>query len=103
MSIEKQYDKNKLSLKIIFKGDFNYLSFSDFREAYSSDDAKSAENIIIDFKETNKIDSSALGMLLQMQEHLGKNDREIQIINCNEKIKKILEITHFKTKFNIQE
>ena len=47
------------------------------------------------------MDSSALGMLLAMQLHLNKLDGEIHIINANNEVGRILEITHFDQKFSI--
>ena len=48
------------------------------------------------------IDSSALGMLLNLQSALNKKDNEITIVNCNEVISKILTITNFSNKFNVE-
>lgn len=52
-------------------------------------------------RKTDTVDSSALGMLLNMKKYLNKEDGEIHIINCNKFVGKILDITNFKKKFSI--
>jgi anti-anti-sigma regulatory factor len=47
------------------------------------------------------MDSSALGMLLNMKKYLNKQDREIRITNCGPTLKKILLIARFDKKFAI--
>jgi len=101
MPIEARYDDDEKKLVIRVNTKFDFTLLNEFRQAYSNDNAKSAE-IVIDLRSTPTIDSSALGMLLSMQEHLGKKDTEISIVNCNEDVMKIFNITHFDNKFTIK-
>ena len=87
---------------IFVKGDFNFLLLNEFREAYSNEDALQARKHIVDLEKTDTIDSSALGMLLNMQRHLEKDDCEITLINPNPVVQKIFNITHFGKKFSIE-
>lgn len=82
-------------------GDFNFALLHEFKKSYGTDEASSAKNIVVDMRETNTVDSSALGMLLNMKDDLNKKDGEIHIINCNKFVGNILEITNFKKKFSI--
>lgn len=82
-------------------GDFSFSLLSEFKKSYSTEEATSAKNIIVDMRMTDTVDSSALGMLLNMQKYLNKADGEIHIINCNKFVGNILEITNFKKKFSI--
>ena len=101
MTIEAAFTENDEMLVISIKGAFDFPMLNDFRRAYSGDFDNSTK-IVIDMRDTLSINSSALGMLLNMQRHLNKNDGEISIINCNEVVQKIFKITHFNKKFNIE-
>ncbi|MCW8901172.1 MAG: STAS domain-containing protein [Gammaproteobacteria bacterium] len=101
MSVETRLSNDGV-YTISIKGDFNFLLLNEFRDAYSSKESLSAKKHIVDLAKTETIDSSALGMLLNMQRHLEKGDCEINIINCNAVVQKIFNITHFGKKFNIE-
>ncbi|MCR8923963.1 STAS domain-containing protein [Dasania sp. GY-MA-18] len=78
---------------------FNFDSVEQFREAYTD---KNAETYIVDFRATEYMDSSGLGMLLNMRRYLTeKNISTIKLINCRPQIKKVLIISRFESKFII--
>ncbi len=99
-SVNSVYHEDDVTLRIAIRGRFDFSMLAEFREAYGRIEAK-AQNVIIDMTHTETIDSSALGMLLNMQRHLNKGDREIRIINCNEDVRNIFDITRFDRKFDI--
>jgi len=101
MTIGIKYHDDGKKLIISVKRKFDFTLLNEFRQAYSNDTAMSAE-IVIDLRSTSTLDSSALGMLLNMQEYLGKKDGEITIINCNADVMKVFNITHFENKFTIK-
>jgi len=95
-AISVQRQENEYIIKIEGRFDFNLLQ--EFREAYSElkdEDLK----YIVDLSSTEYVDSSALGMLLNMKNHLGSADQEIEIRNCQPNLKKIFSIAHFDSKF----
>lgn len=102
MSIETRLSEKNSVLTISIVGDFNFLLLNEFRNAYNNGDASKAGKIIVDLRQTLSIDSSALGMLINMQRHLNKPNGDIRIINCNDVVRKIFQITHFEKKFNIE-
>jgi len=99
MSVETVYSDNDETLTIRIKGVFNFSIMNEFRQAYSSKIPASAK-IIIDLRENTTLDSSALGMLLAMKEHLKRENGDIRIINSNPVVMKIFEITHFGKMFS---
>lgn len=101
MTVEYAFTENKDILLIKIKGMFDFSMLSGFREAYSCD-INNKTKVIIDLRETSSINSSALGMLLNMQRHLDRADGDIDIINCNQVVKKVFSITHFDKKFKIE-
>ncbi|NVK39468.1 MAG: STAS domain-containing protein [Gammaproteobacteria bacterium] len=83
---------------ITINGRFDFNILQEFRDAYSDKDAGSGK-FVINLAGTEYIDSSALGMLLNMKNHLGSEDRAIEIINCQPNLMKIFTIAHFDRKF----
>ena len=87
-------------LTLVINGKFDFSILNEFREAYSAVDARHAR-VVVNFHKVTSIDSSALGMLLNMQRTLDKADSEIALINCTQDVKKILQIVRFDKKFSI--
>ena len=100
MNVNTAFSQDNEVYTIAIDGSFDFNSLNNFREAYTEDNIKTAK-VVIDMRKTSTIDSSALGMLLNMQRHLNKADGEISIVNCNPIVAKIFAITHFGKKFNI--
>ncbi len=71
-----------------------------FRHAYEA--AGTPKQLCIDFRDTSFIDSSALGMLINMKKYFGNNCPEIKLINCGEYITKILMISRLDKMFVIE-
>ena len=101
MTIETKLSEDGKLLVIRIKGNFDFTMLNEFRQTYC-DVAKGVNNYMVDMRDTSTIDSSALGMLLNMKRHLNLQDGEIKIINCNPTVKKVLRITNFNKKFSIE-
>lgn len=101
MSIEASFTDDDEILIIAIKGKFDFSMLSEFRQSYSKY-ADDPEKVIVDMRDTSTIDSSALGMLLNMQRYLKKTDGEIKIVNCNSDVDKVFKITCFDKKFTIE-
>ncbi len=97
MTVTTSNDGNKKIIKI--KGRFDFNQQSDFRKAYESHPAQS--NFVLDFSETDYMDSSALGMLLLLRDYAGGETSKMEIIKCSPEIKSILEISNFQQLFKI--
>jgi anti-anti-sigma factor len=80
---------------------FDFKSVSMFRESYESFTDVKNKNIVIDFRDTRYIDSSALGMLINAKTHLTDLGAKVRLVNANEQIKKIFSISRFEKKFEI--
>lgn len=96
MPIATYFKDGVLTIQLDGKFDFDFVE--EFREAYSGSDAKS---YIVDFRNTEYMDSSGLGMLLNMRRSLGDEKASIKLINCRPQVKKVLIISRFETKFDI--
>jgi HptB-dependent secretion and biofilm anti anti-sigma factor len=81
---------------------FDFEKVDQFRKAYEQLDLALVRTLSIDFAKTKYMDSSALGMLLNMKSYFGSQKISIKIINTKDQIKKILSISRFDQKFIIE-
>jgi len=100
MSIKSQLDDNLQKLTIAIDGRFDFSAHKAFRDAYEDLEAKPS-SYRIDMTEAQYIDSSALGMLLLLRDHAGGDSADVEIVNCNPDVKKILTILNFDQLFTI--
>ena len=99
MSITQHYNKTDNTLVIRIQGPFNFSQHDAFRKAYKNITPKPLLKVSVDLSHTDYMDSSALGMLLLLDEHF--NDQTIRLLDCSDFIKSILTIVHFEQKFTI--
>ena len=100
MSLEKILSSEGEVLTIMMDEKFDFGKVQDFRLAYGTDTEKVKE-IIIDLANTEYMDSSALGMLLNMQKTMMNQVDTFKIVNCRPQVAKILKISRFDKKFTI--
>ncbi|GAA5316163.1 MAG: STAS domain-containing protein [Candidatus Pelagadaptatus aseana] len=81
---------------------FDFNCVDEFRRSYESVSASLVSQFSIDFRKTHFMDSSALGMLINMQKHWGDKGVEIRIINANAQVKKLFSISRLDKKFSIE-
>lgn len=98
MPVESALSSDGKTLTISIGGRFDFEIVQEFRQAYADH-----QNVhyVLDLRTTEHMDSSALGMLLNMRKSLGESAR-ISIINSRPQIKKILTISRFDKKFDIE-
>ena len=87
------------TVTIAINGRFDFNLLQEFRDAYA-DMAGSDLKYTVDLSATEYIDSSALGMLLNMKNNVKADDGAITISNCQPNLMKIFSIAHFDKKFN---
>ena len=98
MPVDSTLSSDGKTLTINISGRFDFEVVQEFRSAYTE---HSDVDYVIDMRSTEHMDSSALGMLLNMRKSLG-DTAKISIINCRPQIKKILTISRFDKKFEIE-
>ena len=91
--------QNEVVIKISGRFDFNQVQA--FRDAYKNN-LNHRGKFIIDMREVDYMDSSGLGMLLNMRKSISGDINKIKIINCRPQLKKILLISRFDKKFIIE-
>lgn len=101
MALDTQLSADEKSFTIKMDDKFDFGKVQDFRQAYT-DLPDSVKLVEIDLGETEYMDSSALGMLLNMQKTLKESVNKFTITNCRAQVLKILTISRFDKKFDIQ-
>ena len=100
MTIQSVGSPDGKTLTISVKGRFDFSSLQLFRNAYEKVDVK-PEHYFVDLKESEYLDSSALGMLLALRDYAGGDSADIKIINCSNDVRKILLITKLDELFDV--
>ncbi|PWB33582.1 anti-anti-sigma factor [Pseudomonas sp. SDI] len=99
MAVESALSQDGKELMIRVKGRFDFGKHQAFRDAYERSNTLST--VVVDLKEATYLDSSALGMLLLLRDHAGGDNSQIQVINTNSDVRKILAISNFDKLFQI--
>lgn len=99
MTISASYDENAGLVTILIDGRFDYTTHKAFRDTYNA--REPGVQYEIDASAMEFMDSSALGMLLLLREHMGDTNKSIRIRNCQESVKKILDLANFDRLFDI--
>lgn len=60
-------------------------------------------DVVLDFKNTEKIDKNALGLLLAFRQYLHKDNCEIPIINVSKPVRKIIKQANFDRLFKVED
>ncbi|WP_420935450.1 STAS domain-containing protein [Alteromonas sp. A081] len=101
MTITSQYRQDGEVLVIKVGEKFDFSKVEEFRNAYNNLTDRTNE-IAVDLSITEYMDSSALGMLLNMQKSLKSSNYTYSIENARPQVSKILEISRFDKKFEIR-
>lgn len=85
-------DGKTLTIKINDRFDFKV--HGELRQAYQQDDRR-YQTYIVDLQETAYMDSSALGMLLQIKDYAGGSKQSVRITHAQPAIRDILAVANF--------
>jgi HptB-dependent secretion and biofilm anti anti-sigma factor len=101
MDISTRVRNNNSELQIIIPKIFGFKDYRHFRTSYM-ENMQQIEKYIIDFTNTDDLESCGLGMLLQMHEFIDANKHPVSLINCNDKLTNVFRICGFDKIFNIK-
>ncbi len=87
-------------IRIQISGRFDFSSHQAFSKAYKKY-SRGACNYEVDLAEADYLDSSAMGMLLQLREHSTRTKDGVILKNPNEGVKEILRIANFDKLFQV--
>lgn len=99
MPISTQVSNDTLTISI--SGRFDFSAHKEFRDSINQAVVNEVKNVNVDMRNTEYLDSSALGMLLMLKDKLGKGKEAISLINAKPGVKTILEIANFGQLFKL--
>ncbi len=102
MGLERHFSGDGKVLTIVLDEKFDFGKVREFRAAYGVE-TESVQEVVVDLAKTEYMDSSALGMLLNMQKSMQEQVSKFSIVNACTKVAKILEISRFDKKFEIND
>lgn len=101
MPIVCELSPDEKSVIIMVSGRFDFSIHQDFIQAYKAY-PKGEKQFVVDLTNAEYLDSSAMGMLLQLREHSTKDGEQVILRNGNEAVRDVLRIANFGKLFTIQ-
>ncbi len=102
MAIRNRIENTQAS--ILMEGRFDFQVHREFRAAYMSviEDHELVTEIAVDLSRVDYIDSSAMGMLLLLDERAKSNGKSVSLVDVSEAVSHVLDVANFGKIFNIQ-
>jgi len=97
MTVSTRVEGDTITIRV--RGRFDFAVHQAFLEAYR-DEPKGERKFVVDLADTEYMDSSAMGMLLQLRGH-ARSDGVIELRNGNEGVKEVLRIANFDKLFTV--
>lgn len=92
-------DGSEFVIEVTGMFDFNVLTV--FKDSYQ-EIPQEVTTVAVDLRQVDYIDSSALGMLLNMKKRLETRIQTFKLLNANSQVEKVLSISRFDKMFTIQ-
>lgn len=99
MSITTSLSNDENVVTIHVNGRFDFATHQDFLRAYKAY-PRGEKSFVVDLKNAEYMDSSAMGMLLQLRDY-AKQDKTMELVNGNDGVREILRIANFDKLFNV--
>lgn len=101
MTVSSKLSTDGKQLVIAVDERFDFSLHQQFRDAYSSVTTQDL-TYILDLKQTEYMDSSALGMILLLKDHVQLYAGQLIISKPSDTVRKILEIAQFQRLMTIE-
>jgi anti-anti-sigma factor len=98
VSVNQENGRARLSLK----GKFDFTCHRGFKQAY--EDAFAGGDVlevVVDMREVEYLDSSALGMLLLLRDKGKAVGKPVSLANCNGTVRDVLRVANFDKLFTL--
>jgi anti-anti-sigma factor len=99
MAVNATESEDKTEVTIHVAGRFDFSCHQEFMAAYMAF-PKGEKQFVVDLRDAEYMDSSAMGMLLQLRDH-SKRGNGVSLTNPNEGVSEILRIANFDKLFKI--
>lgn len=98
---DKKIEKTDDIQTIKLIGDLDVYSEDEFK-SFIEEEIDSNKDITIDLKDLDYLDSTGLGMFMNIYKMVNDNDKEIKIINAKDNIVKLFRITDLTNLFDME-
>ena len=95
-----QISREKEITRVVFEGNINQSCIDEVRGSLQSLAEMDGDKFVLDFENVEFIDSAGLGALVAFRK--AKNSGSIQLVNVNDRIRKLLAITRSDTVFEME-
>ena len=99
MSVSSSVSDDGKVVTIQVRGRFDFATHQEFLRA-DKQHPRGERSFVVDLKNAEYMDSSAMGMLLQLREY-GSKERVTELVNSNEGVREILRIANFDKIFRV--
>ncbi|MCU7904475.1 MAG: STAS domain-containing protein [Candidatus Thiodiazotropha sp. (ex Epidulcina cf. delphinae)] len=100
MSIFSELSGDEKTVTINIAGRFDFSTHQEFMQAYKAF-PRGEMHFVVDLADAEYLDSSAMGMLLQLREHSTSQADSVVLMNGNEAVRDVLRIANFGKLFTI--
>ncbi len=101
MTLKRFVSDDKKEVSIAIEERFDFSIHQHFRDSYA-DCTVNGTQFTLNLAQTSYMDSSALGMILLLKDHVEKLSGTLKITNPNQAVNKILEIAQFHRLMTIE-
>jgi len=98
VKVTESEDNKEVTMQV--SGRFDFSCHQQFVDGYRSY-PKGEKQFVVDLSSTEYMDSSAMGMLLQLREHSNKDEGNVSLVNANDSVLEILKIANFNKLFDV--
>ncbi|MCB1790566.1 MAG: STAS domain-containing protein [Gammaproteobacteria bacterium] len=97
ISTTESGDGRKVTIHV--SGRFDFAAHQEFMRAYKQH-PRGEKMFVVDLRNTEYMDSSAMGMLLQLRDYAAKG-QPMELVNSNDGVREILRIANFDKIFKV--
>ncbi|MCB1925044.1 MAG: STAS domain-containing protein [Gammaproteobacteria bacterium] len=97
ISTTESGDGRKVTIHV--SGRFDFAAHQEFMRAYKQH-PRGEKVFVVDLRNTEYMDSSAMGMLLQLRDYAAKG-QPMELVNSNDGVREILRIANFDKIFKV--
>jgi len=101
MNVNVNHQNGQARLEL--RGRFDFTSHREFKQAYEAAFAASGvAEVVVDMRDVDYLDSSALGMLLLLRDKGKSLAKPVSLSNCAGTVRDVLRVANFDKLFNLQ-
>lgn len=98
---DAKIEKDDNIQKVELKGDLDVYSEDEFKK-FIDEEIKTDQDIVFDLSDLDYLDSTGLGMFMNVYKNQQANDKKVKIINAKDNIVKLFKITDLTGLFDME-